>query len=76
MQLNSQYNCFNLYILLFLLSDNGMNRIGYPKPGTNMAPVPIGAFPLHGTARHGSVRFAFPLQFSTALEWPGLFTSL
>ncbi len=43
-----------------------------------------GAFPLHGTvrfgtARYGTVRlssgqFAFPLQFSTALEWAGLFT--
>ncbi len=44
----------------------------------------IGAFPLHGTvrfgtARYGTVRlssgwFAFPLQFSTAIEWAGLFT--
>ncbi len=38
-----------------------------------------GAFPLHGTVRHGTVRlssgrFAFPLQFSTAIEWAGLFT--
>ncbi len=30
----------------------------------------------HGSVRHGSVsaRFAFPLQFSTALEWAGFFT--
>ncbi len=28
-----------------------------------------GAFPLHGTARYSSGRFAFPLQFSTAIEW-------
>ncbi len=33
-----------------------------------------GAFPLHGTVRYGTVwlssgRFAFPLQFSTAIEW-------
>ncbi len=44
----------------------------------------FGAFPLHITVRHGSVRygtvrlssgrFAFPLQFSTAIEWAGLFT--
>ncbi len=43
----------------------------------------IGAFPLHGTARFGTAygtarlssgQFAFPLQFSTALEWAGLFT--
>ncbi len=32
-----------------------------------------------GTARYGTVRlssgrFAFPLQFSTAIEWAGLFT--
>ncbi len=43
-----------------------------------------GAFPLHGTvrfstARYSTVRlssgrFAFPLQFSTAIEWAGLFT--
>ncbi len=43
-----------------------------------------GAFPLHGTVRLGTVRygtvrlssrrFAFPLQFSTAIEWAGLFT--
>ncbi len=26
----------------------------------------IGAFPLRGTTRHGSARFAFPLQFSNA----------
>ncbi len=42
------------------------------------------AFPLHDTVRHGSVRygtarlssgrFAFPLQFSTAIEWAGLCT--
>ncbi len=45
---------------------------------------PYGAFPLHGTvrfgtARYGTVRlssgrFAFPPQFSTAIEWAGLFT--
>ncbi len=28
----------------------------------------------YGTARFGSGRFAFPPQFSTALEWAGLFT--
>ncbi len=33
----------------------------------------------YGTARYGTVRlssgrFAFPLQFSTAIEWAGLFT--
>ncbi len=28
----------------------------------------------HGPVRLGSGRFAFPLQFSTALEWAGLFT--
>ncbi len=43
-----------------------------------------GAFPLpwYGTVRHGSVRYgtaqfgsvAFPPQFSTAIEWAGLFT--
>ncbi len=43
-----------------------------------------GAFPLRGTTRFGTARygtaqlssgrFAFPLQFSTALEWAGLFT--
>ncbi len=27
-----------------------------------------------GTVRLSSGRFAFPLQFSTALEWAGLFT--
>ncbi len=37
------------------------------------------AFPLLGTIRFGMARlgsgwFAFPLQFSTALEWVGLFT--
>ncbi len=41
--------------------------------------VSSGAFPLHGTVRHGSLRlssgrFAFPLQFSAAIEWAGLFT--
>ncbi len=33
-----------------------------------------GAFPLHGTVRLSSGRFAFPPQFSTAIEWAGLFT--
>ncbi len=36
-----------------------------------------GAFPLHGTARYGTAQFgsvAFPPQFSTAIEWAGLFT--
>ncbi len=28
----------------------------------------------YGTARLSSGRFAFPLQFSSALEWAGLFT--
>ncbi len=40
-----------------------------------------GAFPLHGTVRYGSARLgtvrygsvAFPPQFSTAIEWAGLF---
>ncbi len=29
----------------------------------------------YGTARLSSGRFAFPWQFSTAIEWAGLFTS-
>ncbi len=36
-----------------------------------------GAFPLHGTVRFGTAQFgsvAFPQQFSTAIEWAGLFT--
>ncbi len=36
-----------------------------------------GAFPLHGTVRFGTAQFgsvAFPPQFSTAIEWAGLFT--
>ncbi len=32
------------------------------------------SLPLHGTTRLGTARFAFPLQFSTVLEWAGLFT--
>ncbi len=28
----------------------------------------------YGTVRLSSGRFAFPLQFSTAIEWAGLFT--
>ncbi len=39
--------------------------------------VTIGAFPLHGTVRYGTAHFgsvAFPPQFSTAIEWAGLFT--
>ncbi len=36
--------------------------------------VTLGAFPLRGSARLSSGRFAFPLQFSNALEWVGLFT--
>ncbi len=51
--------------------------------------TPYGAFPLHGTVRFGTARygsarlgtvrlssgrFAFPPQFSTAIEWAGLFT--
>ncbi len=49
-----------------------------------MIGAPNGAFPLHGTvrfgtARYGTVRlssgrFAFPPQFSTTIEWAGLFT--
>ncbi len=35
----------------------------------------IGTFPLRGMTRLGMARFGFPLQFSTALEWAGLFTS-
>ncbi len=41
---------------------------------TNVNIVTYGAFPLHGTVRLSSARFAFPLQFSTAIEWAGLFT--
>ncbi len=54
------------------------------KHGTFDKRVSFGAFPLHGTvrfgtARYGTVRlssgrFAFPPQFSTAIEWAGLFT--
>ncbi len=46
--------------------------------------VTNGAFPLHGTVRFGTARYgigtaqfgsvAFPPQFSTAIEWAGLFT--
>ncbi len=60
-------------------------KVGLPSHSvTQPNAVSIGAFPLHGTvrfgtARHGMVRlssgrFAFPLQFSTAIEWAGLFT--
>ncbi len=54
------------------------------KKVVEFAAESIGAFPLHGTvrfgtARYGTVRlssgrFAFPPQFSTAIEWAGLFT--
>ncbi len=45
----------------------------------NASDLTNGAFPLHGTVQFGTVRlssgrFAFPLQFSTAIEWAGLFT--
>ncbi len=36
--------------------------------------VTNGAFPLHGTVRFGTARFAFPPQYSTAIEWAGLLT--
>ncbi len=47
-----------------------------PAKGGAVYSVYYGAFPLHGTVRHGSVRlssgrFAFPLQFSTAKYWGG-----
>ncbi len=52
--------------------------------GVGLWGLSSGAFPLHGTVRYGTARygtvrlssgrFAFPLQFSTALEWAGLFT--
>ncbi len=55
------------------------SKIRTPKNMTT-----FGAFPLYGTvrfgtARYGTVRlssgrFAFPPQFSTAIEWAGLFT--
>ncbi len=60
---------------LQLLLKNKLNRLHSYR---------YGAFPLHGTvrfgtARYGTVRlssgrFAFPPQFSTAIEWAGLFT--
>ncbi len=28
----------------------------------------------HGSVRYGAAQFAFPPQFSTAIEWAGLFT--
>ncbi len=61
------------------------NRVSVKEPdGLREEAPPNGAFPLHGTvrfgtARYGTVRlssgrFAFPPQFSTAIEWAGLFT--
>ncbi len=59
-------------------SNNLQDHRKVPRRETN------GAFPLHGTVRFGTARygrvqlssgrFAFPLQFSTAIEWAGLFT--
>ncbi len=51
----------------------------HPTPQNRLPTEANGAFRLfdsvrHGSLRHGSVRFAIPLQFSTALEWAGLFT--
>ncbi len=64
-----------------VLRDDGSQELKVSTAGTVLS---IGAFPLHGTvrfgtARYGTVRlssgrFAFPPQFSTAIEWAGLFT--
>ncbi len=62
------------------------SRCFYPKRLTIAFRLYIfisnGAFPLHGTVRFGTARYgtaqfgsvAFPPQFSTAIEWVGLFT--
>ncbi len=52
-------------------------------PETGASTLRYGAFPLHGTVRFGTAwygtvrlssgRFAFPPQFSTTIEWAGLF---
>ncbi len=69
-----------------LISRNPVERVSsFKYLGVNISEdLTCGAFPLHGTvrfgtARYGTVRlssgrFAFPLQFSTAIEWAGLFT--
>ncbi len=58
------------------------NELGSYQRDQSTSIVTNGAFPLHGTvrfgtARYGTVRlssgrFAFPPQFSTAIEWAGL----
>ncbi len=63
---------------------NAAARLVFNEPKRAMLSLSFGAFPLHGTvrfgtARYGTVRlssgrFAFPPQFSTAIEWAGLFT--
>ncbi len=62
---------YGQYIFTDCTEDNVQNTHTYTQ-------YTYGAIPLHGTVRHGSVRlssgrFAFPPQFSTAIEWAGLF---
>ncbi len=66
-------------MVIGLITDN--DEMAYRE---EVSTLTNGAFPLHGTvrfgtARYGTVRlssgrFAFPPQFSTAIEWAGLFT--
>ncbi len=59
-----------------------MTMSGALNSGPTITNTSYGAFPLHGTVRFGTARYstaqfgsvAFPPQFSTAVEWAGLFT--
>ncbi len=66
------------------LQETTTKKIVYMSMYASILHVCNGAFPLHGTVRYGTARygtvrlssgrFAFPPQFSTAIEWAGLFT--
>ncbi len=50
-----------------------MRSISYVLPNSECSTQETYGF-FHCVVQLGSARFAFPLQFSTALEWAGLFT--
>ncbi len=60
--------------MLYIYTPGLKNDGAFPLRGTTRLVSSRLGTAQYGTARLGLALFAFPLQFSTALEWAGLFT--
>ncbi len=76
-KVNSEDNNKNLEFAFVVKEESNMDRITFSVGGIKLPMLWRFSTAWYGTVRYGTAQFgsvAFPPQFSTAIEWAGLFT--